>query len=165
MDDKSDLGPEKEAGSVPENNSAESEIEKIVLEPETETVVSGKNSRKMTTNMLEPPTFISEDKPFEVYKKDLQRWSRLTTLDKKLQAEMIVYKLENHPSNIKEKITTQLGDTLEDNDKGVEELLAFLEGIYQKDSMADAWEKYTNFEKFKCDDKTTIKKFIADWEN
>ena len=42
-------------------------------------------------NVLEPPTFISDDKPFEVYKMDLERWSRLTSLDKKLQAEMVVY--------------------------------------------------------------------------
>ena len=60
---------------------------------------------------------------------------------------MVVYKLENHPSNIQEKITTQLGEELVDNEDGIEELLSFLEGIYKKDSMADAWEKYILFEK------------------
>ena len=115
--------------------------------------------------MLEPPTFISEKKSFDVYKKDLKRWSRLTTLDKKTQAEMVVYKLENHSSKIQEKINTQIGDKLEDNEHGIDELLKFLEGIYQKDSMADAWEKYISFEKFRCDEKTAIKQFIADWED
>ena len=133
----------------------------LVREKETE-AASVKNSKM---SMLEPPTFISENKPFEVYKKDLKRWSRLTSLDAKLQAEMVVYKLENHPSRIQEKIATQMGDELEDNVNGIDLLLDFLEGIYQKDSMADAWEKYTMFEKFKFHNKISLKQFIADWEN
>ena len=64
---------------------------------------------KMST-ILEPPSFVSEKKSFGEYKKDLLRWSRLTSLDKKVQAEMVVYRLEGHPSRIKEKITTQLSD-------------------------------------------------------
>ena len=130
-------------------------------EKETE-AASVKNSKM---SILEPPTFISENKPFEVYKKDLKRWSRLTSLDAKLQAEMVVYKLENHPSRIQEKITTQMGDKLIDNEKGIDLLIEFLEGIYKKDSMADAWEKYTTFEKFRFDNKIILKQFIADWEN
>ena len=116
-------------------------------------------------NVLEPPTFISDDKPFEVYKMDLERWSRLTSLDKKLQAEMVVYKLGNHPSRIQEKITTQLGDKLVNNEKGIEELLKFLKSIYEKDSMADAWDKYVKFEKSKHDGKVPLKEYIAEWEN
>jgi hypothetical protein len=42
-----------------------------VREKETE-AVSVKNSRM---SLLEPLTFISENKSFEVYKKDLKRWS------------------------------------------------------------------------------------------
>ena len=63
-------------------------------------------------SFLEPPAFINENKNFEAYKKDLEMWFRLTLLDKKLQAEMVMYKLEGHPSRIQEKIKTQLGDTL-----------------------------------------------------
>ena len=73
-----------------------SEIKKSVLD----------KSSKMAT-ILEPPSFVSEKKSFGEYKKDLLRWSRLTSLDKKVQAEMVVYRLEGHPSRIKEKITTQ----------------------------------------------------------
>ena len=66
-----------------------SEIKKSVLE----------KSSEMTT-ILEPPSFVSEKKSFGEYKKDLLRWSRLTSLDKKVQAEMVVYRLEGHPSRI-----------------------------------------------------------------
>ena len=82
-------------------------------------------------SFLEPPAFINENKNFEAYKKDLEMWSRLTSLDKKLQAEMVVYKLEGHPSRIQEKIKTQLGDTLVDNIDGVAELLKFLEELFR----------------------------------
>ena len=116
-------------------------------------------------SFLEPPAFINENKNFEAYKKDLEMWSRLTSLDKKLQAEMVVYKLEGHPSRIQEKIKTQLGDTLVDNVDGVKELLKFLEGMYKKDSMADTWEKYINFERYKYDNKMPLREFIAEWEN
>ena len=119
----------------------------------------------MSGKSLEPPTFIDENKPFEIYEKDLRRWSRLTTLDKKLQAEMVVYKLEGHKSGIKEKINTQIGDSLEESEEGLEILLKFLEGIYKKDSMADAWMKYSNFEKFRRTEAGDIKEFIAEFEN
>ena len=164
---KSDLGPEnKKAESVDDEDPVKDSSEDLknisqVREKETE-AASVKNSKM---SILEPPTFISENKPFEVYKKDLKRWSRLTSLDAKLQAEMVVYKLENHPSRIQEKITTQMGDKLIENEKGIDLLIEFLEGIYKKDSMADAWEKYTTFEKFRFDNKISLKQFIADWEN
>ena len=57
--------PKEDQTKNPESDS----INKKVTEP-----VSVKKI-KMSSNLLEPPTFISEDKPFEVYKKDLQRWS------------------------------------------------------------------------------------------
>ena len=53
-----------------------------------------------------------------------------------LQAEMVVYRLEGHPSNIKEKIVTQIGDELEDNE-GIKALLEFLATIYDDDDLAD----------------------------
>ena len=115
--------------------------------------------------LLEPPAFVSEKKSFAEYKKDLQRWSRLTSLDKSVQAEMVVYRLEGHPSRIKEKITTQLGDTLEENEEGIDLLLKFLAKIYEKDSMADAWDKYVAFETFKKKESEDMSGFIADWEN
>ena len=117
------------------------------------------------STILEPPSFVSEKKSFGEYKKDLLRWSRLTSLDKKVQAEMVVYRLEGHPSRIKEKITTQLGDQLENNEDGIAKLLEFLAKIYEKDSMADAWDRYTAFESFEKKEGVEMSEFVADWEN
>ena len=92
----------------------------------------------MSRSSIEPPAFISESKSYVEYKADLNMWSRKTSLDKKVQAETVVYRLERHPSRIKEKILTQLGDKLQDNENGIKELLDFLDKIYTKDDMAEA---------------------------
>ena len=63
-------------------------------------------------------------------KKDLLRWSRLTSVKPELQAELVVYRLDGHPTNIKEKIVTQLGDDLEGDADGITKLLNFLETVY-----------------------------------
>ena len=60
---------------------------------------------------------------------------------------MVVYSLEGHPSRIKDKIEVKIGAKLEDNEKGIELLLEYLDEIYQEDEMSDAWTKYKNFQK------------------
>ena len=73
----------------------------------------------MSRNIEPPPAFVSEKKSYAEYKNDLEMWSRITGLDKKLQAETVVYRLEGEPSRIKEKIVTQIGDKLKDNENGI----------------------------------------------
>ena len=63
-------------------------------------------------------------------------WSRITSIEKKLQAEVVVYSLDGHPSGIKEKIQVGIGSKLEDNEEGMEELIGFLDGIYLQDEMS-----------------------------
>ena len=123
------------------------------------------SSLRMSRSNMEPPTFISDNKSYAEYKSDLRMWSRITSLDKKIQAETVVYRLEGHPSRIKEKILTQLGTALQDNDNGIEELIAFMDKIYTKDDMADAWDKFVNFTSFTKKPEQQMEIFIAEWEN
>ena len=83
----------------------------------------------MTSNNEPPPSFVSDSKSYAEYKADLEMWSRITSLDPKLQAEMVVYRLEGDPSRIKEKIVTQIGEKLKGNADGIKDLLVFLDGI------------------------------------
>ena len=92
----------------------------------------------MASKCFEPPAFISKTKTYSTYKADLKRWSRITSVEKKLQAEVVVYNLEGHPSGIKEKIEVKIGSELENNEDGIERLLKFLDTIYQQDEMSDA---------------------------
>ena len=114
---------------------------------------------------IEPPAFVSDTKTYAEYKQDLEMWSRITGLDAKIQAEMVVYRLEGHPSRIKEKIMTQIGDKIKDNAEGIKELLKFLDTIYDIDDMADAWDKFTEFSSFSRKVEQSIPEFIADWTN
>ena len=115
--------------------------------------------------MIEPPSFISDTKTYPEYKEDLQMWSRICEMDKKVHAEMVVYRLEGHPSHIKEKIMTQIGEKLKENPDGIKELIAFLDGIYDKDEMADAWDKYVAFSSLSRRSEQPMVEFISDWEN
>ena len=113
---------------------------------------------------LEPPSFISDTKSYAEYKQDLQRWSRLTSYDKKLQAELVVQCLDGDPSKIKEKIVSQIGDTLIGNAAGIEALITFLDSIYGKDDMSDIWEKYKAFSTHCRKPDQDIVDFLSNWE-
>ena len=142
------------------DNSSKTVEEKV---PERGTKSKVCNSRM--TNMIEPPTFVNNKKLYAEYKADLKMWSRITSLEKSVQAEMVVYRLDGHPSRIKEKITTQLGDKLQANEKGIEEFIAFLDTIYTKDEMADAWDKFGEFSGFRRKRDVVLGDFIADWDS
>jgi hypothetical protein len=92
----------------------------------------------MATNGIIPPDFISGMKSYEKYKADLRLWSRLTTLDKKLQGEMVIYQMTDH---LKRKMRG-CQQKLISNENGVKDLLKFLDSM-NKDDMADPKTKTT----------------------
>ena len=116
------------------------------------------------SKLLEPPSFVSELKTYAAYKKDLELWSRITSLEKGKQAETVVYLLEGDPSRIKEKILTQIPDKIK-GDNGIAELIKFLDTIYLKDEMADTWDKYIEFSSLCRMLDQSMEDFISDWEN
>ena len=98
---------------------------------------------------LEPPSFISERKSFETYKRDLERWSKLTDVKPELQAILVIHYLDGDPSGVKEKIDNGIEEEDLNTERGIEVLLNFLANIYKKDAIADAFEKYQDFTKLK----------------
>ena len=80
----------------------------------------------------DPPKFIEEASEYPEYKRKLLRWSRITTVEKKLQADVVLYHLEGHSSRILEKIVgeTSLGDDIGGKEESMEKLIAYLDGIY-----------------------------------
>lgn len=113
---------------------------------------------------IQPPSFVSDLKTYAEYKEDLKRWSRLTSLDKKLQAEMVIYHLDNHPSRIKEKIVSEVAaDKLQSADC-ITHLITFLDEVYGKDEMTDMWEKYKLFSHHFRKPNEAINDFLPNWE-
>ena len=119
----------------------------------------------MAASSEPPPTFVSEIKSYVDYKADLEMWSRITSLDPKLQAEMVVYRLEGDPSRIKEKIVTQIGEKLKNNPNGIKELISFLDKIYKVDDMASAWGRYVEFCNTTRKHNQTMEDFISEWQS
>ena len=115
------------------------------------------------SKLIEPPSFISETKSFETYRKDLERWSQLTTLDSTKQALLVVHMLDGDPSGIKEKIDENVADEDLNSAQGISKLLEFLKSIYEKDSLSDGFEKYIAFEKFRRSPGKSIQDFIPEW--
>ena len=122
------------------------------------------NGSRMSTRQLEPPSFISENKKFPEYKRDLERWSRLTSIKPELQAETVIYMLQDYPLRIKEKIDTKLGDELVNNKEGIKLLLEFLSTIYGDDDISDAYRKYVAFKTRQRSPNEQMNEFVAEWE-
>ena len=112
---------------------------------------------------LKPPSFV-EEKTYMEYVDDLKRWSRISGVDKKIQAEIDVSQLDGHPSRIKEKITTKIGETLVDAEDGITKLITFLDTIYKKDSMVDVWDKYKQFSAHQRKANEDVVDFLPNWE-
>ena len=111
-----------------------------------------------------PPSFIKEPHEYLEYRKRLQRWSRITKVEKKHQAEVVVYNLEGDPSGIQEKIDTALGDQIVEKEDGMEKLIEYLDRIYKEDDMTTAWLTFREFIRVKKNESQTISMFIADYE-
>ena len=135
--------------------------EKSVLDSTWE---SQGNVAMASNYIIEPPGFISDTKSYATYKDDLERWARITGIPAENQADVVVHGLENHPSGIKEKIIINIGDELKNNKDGIKSLLTFLDTIYKVDEMADAWNRYKNFQKVSRSDNTPINEFIAEFD-
>ena len=113
---------------------------------------------------LKPPSFVSETKSYAEYKDDLKRWSRITSVDKKLQADFIISTLDGHLSRIKEKIVTKIGESLVGDENGMTKLITFLDTIYEKDNMADVWDKFRTFSTHRRKPEEDIVDFLPNWE-
>ena len=60
----------------------------------TELLVGDTQTTVEMSKFIEPPAFVSDTKSYAEYKADLKRWSRICGLDKSVQAEMVVYRLQ-----------------------------------------------------------------------
>ena len=67
----------------------------------------------MMSANIEPSPFLSHAILYATYKKDLKMWSRITSIEKKLQAEVVVYNLDGHSLGIKDMIQIGIRDKLE----------------------------------------------------
>ncbi len=71
----------------------------------------------MSSHKYSPPKFIDCASEYAEYKRKLERWTRITKVEKKQQAEVVLYHLEGHPSRIQDKIDSYLGNDIIEKDE------------------------------------------------
>merc|ERR1719319_585742 len=112
---------------------------------------------------FEPPGFFDDPSGYAEYKKKLQRWARITSVDKKKQAEVVLFHLEGHSSGIQEKIDIALGNDIRDKDDGLAKLIKYLGGIYAEVDMEESWRNYKRFVRL-VKNKKPQTEFVAEFE-
>ena len=79
------------------------------------------------------PCFIYE---FPKYKADLQRWSRLSGFDPRVQGDIVLDNI-GWDNPWKMKLENAVGKKVSNNKKGVNEILNYLEGCYELERLRD----------------------------
>ena len=123
-----------------------------------ETVSEVKEKTVMSVK-LEPPTFISEKKSYDAYKRELTIWSIATSVVKEKQALVVALSLpEQHDSNIKEKVFAELKVEDLNRDDGLDKLIKFFDDRFSKDTFVNAYEKYQTWNNItrKVDEKVEV---------
>ena len=75
---------------------------------------------------LQPPDMIKKEEDFDIYKKRLKRWSRLSSLSPQTQFDLILNSMNlSHP--LCSKLEEEIGDSEDAATKGVDVILSKLE--------------------------------------
>ena len=84
-------------------------------------------------------------------------------MPKKNQAEWVLLNLDGHPSGIKDKIQESIGESLEENEDGIEAIITFLKTIYDVDEFRELSEMYDEFEDIRRGANEDISQYILRW--
>ena len=92
-----------------------------------------------------PPTFMTDKQSFRQYKRDVLRWVRCTSVPKKRQADIIILNIPaTHP--LKERIEDDIGETVIENENGVQLILDTLESVYGSDEVMEVYLRFRELE-------------------
>ncbi|KAK6184040.1 hypothetical protein SNE40_006584 [Patella caerulea] len=96
-----------------------------------------------------PPPF-SDSKPYSRWIDEIKAWQCLTDLDESKQALAVALTFDEHdPSGIRDKVFSDLPlDTLKSDD-GMKELIQYMDKLFKKDQLSEAYEVYTEFDRFR----------------
>ena len=119
----------------------------------------------MTTVKLEVPKFSSTEKPYERYKVELSAWSLTTTTEKEKQGLVVALSLpEEDPSNIRDKVFSELEVSNLNKAEGLKTLTDYLDKQFGRDDLTVAYERYIEFERCKRKKDQKVNEFILEFE-
>ena len=121
----------------------------------------------MATSMnLQPPSFVSETKTYEQYKRELNGWALVTSVEKTKQAIVVALSIPDEAEgNIKTKIFAEMDTDQLNADGGMKSLTEFLDKIYMKDPFVEAYEKYMKWNGLYRKGDQKVEEFIHEYNS
>ena len=100
-------------------------------------------------NFKIPPVFTTQ-KPYSRWVDEIKAWQALTDLDVKKRCIAIALSLpEDGQNSIRDKVFSELTVDVLNADDGVVKLIEFMDKIFKKDELSEAYEAYTEFDRFR----------------
>ena len=126
--------------------------------PDDKEVISEKISN------LKPPEMIKNASDYDVYKRRLQRWSRLSSLNPQSQFDLVMNSID-FSNELCEKLEREIGESEEAKTKGVEVILDKLKEWFGKEEEIDAFRNYREFEEKRRENNQDLLEFVNEWES
>ena len=111
------------------------------------------------TNLKSPPP-MRPDMTYEDWKKDIEFWSDITTIEAKKQGGSVFFVLQG-----KAKETVRAGVTREEMkaEDGLTKVLAALDALYLKDASTSSYSAYENFSRYRRPANVTISDYLLEF--
>lgn len=118
----------------------------------------------MAVNYKVPPAF-SEQKPYSRWLDEIKAWEALTELEAKKRGVAIALSLpEEGQSSIRDKVFSELSIENLSAEDGVKKLTDFMDTIFKKDELSEAYEVYTEFDRFRRSKVNSMEDYVTEFE-
>jgi len=106
------------------------------------------------------PPLLSSCKTYSDWKKLINIWTELTTLEKKKQGPALVMTLEGKA----QEAALELSQAEITGENGIKQILTRLDKIYEKDRLTEKFNAIENFEGYKRTKENTIREFLVEFD-
>ena len=122
----------------------------------------GALDKKMAGNIVKNPPRFSMTKNYEMYKKELESWKAITSIEAAKLGRVVALSLpEEDPSGIRQKVFNSVNL---DGADGYKNLIAFMDKEFKKDEISDMCEKIRKFMKLHKAKDQTIQQYISEFD-
>ena len=111
-----------------------------------------------------PPVFTA-NKPYSRWVDEVKAWEVLTDLEAKKRGIAIALSLpEEGQNSIRDKVFSELTVDVLNADDGVGRLITFMDKIFKKDELSEAYEAYTEFDRFRRSKVSSMEDYVTEFE-
>ena len=115
-------------------------------------------------NYKVPPAF-TEQKSYSRWIEEIKAWQALTDLDKKKQGLAIALSLpEEGQSSVRDKVFSEINAGDLNAHDGVKKLTDFLDKIFKKDELSEAYESYVEFDRFRRSKASSMEDYVTEFK-